>query len=48
MKEKYPCDIYMRNLKRNDTSEVTYKTETDSQTEKELMVAVGKKDGAKR
>ena len=39
---------YMWNLKRNDASEVTYKTETDSQTEKELMVAVGKKDGANR
>ena len=24
--------IYMQNLKRNDTSELIYKTETDSQT----------------
>ena len=31
----------MRNLKRNDTNELTYKTETDSDLEKELMVLRG-------
>ena len=43
----------MRNLKRNDTNELIYKTETDSQLfrartlnlEKELMVAGGRKGG---
>ena len=34
---------YMQNLKRNDTNECIYKTETDSQTlENELMVTRGK------
>ena len=44
---------YMQNLKRNDTNELIYKTETDSQLfrartlnlEKELMVAGGRKGG---
>ena len=30
-KEKYDI-AYMKNLKRNDTKELTYKTETDSHT----------------
>ena len=30
--------LYMCNLKRNDTNEVTYKTETDKDFENELMV----------
>ena len=30
-KEKYDI-AYMKNLKRNDTNELIYKTETDSQT----------------
>ena len=36
----------MRNPKRSYTNELTYKTETDSQAEKKLMVASGK-DGAR-
>ena len=32
----------MRNLKRNDTNELIYKTETDSDLEKEFMVGQGK------
>ena len=31
-KEKYDMTSLMWNLKRNDTSELTYKTERDSQT----------------
>ena len=39
---------YMWNLKGNDRNEFTYKTERDSQTQNELMVAgVGGKDGGK-
>ena len=33
---------YMWNIKRNDTSELTYKTERDSNLENELTVATGK------
>ena len=37
---KNKCHSYMWNLKRNDTNELTYKTEEiDSDFEKELMVA---------
>ena len=32
---------YAWNLKRNDTNELIYKTERDSKTENELMVARG-------
>ena len=39
---------YMWNLKRNDTNELTYKTNRFTDLEKELMVAVGKKDGGNR
>ena len=34
---------YVQNLKRNDTSELTHKTETDLKNE--LMVAGGREDG---
>ena len=33
--------LYMWNLKRNDTNELIYKTETDSDLGNELMVAGG-------
>ena len=33
---------YMWNIKRNDTNELIYKTESDSNLENELMVATGK------
>ena len=33
---------YMWNLKKNDTNELIYKTETDSDLENELMVSRGK------
>ena len=33
-KDKYHDTAYMRNLKKNDTNEVIYKTEIDSQTQK--------------
>ena len=32
----------MWNIKRNDTNELIYKTESDSNLENELMVATGK------
>ena len=32
----------MRNLKKNDTNELIYETETDSDLENQLMVEVGK------
>ena len=35
----------MQTLKKNDTGEIIYKTETDSQTENELAVARGEKQG---
>ena len=33
---------YMWNIKRNDTSDLTHRTERDSNLENELMVATGK------
>ena len=43
-----PCDIpYMWILRRNDTNELTYKTERDSQTHNKPMVA-REKVGGKR
>ena len=36
---------YMWNLERNDTSELTYKTERLTEVEKGLMVARGKRQG---
>ena len=36
---------HIQNLKRNDTDELTYKTEKDSQTKNELMIAGGKDRG---
>ena len=39
---------YMWNLKRNDTNELTYKTNRFTDLEKELMVALGKKDEGNR
>ena len=41
---------YVRNLKRNDTNELTYKTETDSQTLRSLWLPAGNggEDGQKR
>ena len=36
---------YMRNLKRNDTKELIYKTKTDSDLENEFMVTGGKGGG---
>ena len=35
----------MRNLKRNDTNELIYKTERDSQTENKLMAAGREEQG---
>ena len=32
----------IQNLKRNDTNELTYKTETDSQTENEITAPGGR------
>ena len=43
-KEKYLDIPYIWNLKRNDTNELTYKTEKDS-FKKELMVARRKNEG---
>ena len=43
-KKKYHDILYIWNLKRNDTNELTYKTEKDS-LEKELMVARRKDEG---
>ena len=37
----------MWNLKRNDTNELTYKTETDSQTERKSLWLLGVRTGAK-
>ena len=36
---------YMENLKNNDTEELNFKTETDAQTEKKLMVTKGEREG---
>ena len=38
---------YMWNLKRNDTNELTYKTEKDTDLESKLMVVGWRKDGGK-
>ena len=35
----------MWNLNKNDTNELIYKTETDSQTENKLIVAKGERRG---
>ena len=36
---------YMENLKNNDTEKLNFKTETDAQTEKKLMVTKGEREG---
>ena len=36
----------MCNFKKNDTNELIYKTETDSQTENKLMATKGENSGA--
>ena len=38
---------YMSTLKRNDTNKLVYKTERDSDLEKELMVVDGGKEGGR-
>ena len=43
-KEKYwMTSLYMWNLKQNDTNELTYKIETDSQNLKHELMAAGEK-----